>query len=191
MKDWHAILGVAKGCTLDEIKSAYRKKALEFHPDRNPSPEAKSQFIEIDTAYRNLSEPTVKTNPTPPSPKPKPKPAQYHQGTQTFKDSMAGRYYGSYSQEPSQFKDAFAGQYYTPPAPQRRRPQPKPKPEPEPKLWWGNKSPMDGYWEEYNRLKNSAAYEDPDVFWDKLDEWVKNKHNPKADAEDNHKSPKP
>jgi hypothetical protein len=172
MEDWHAILGVAKACSLDEIKSAYRKKALEFHPDRNPSPEAKSQFIKIDTAYRVLSDSSFKPNPAPP-PKPKPAPKPKKSPEPYFKDSMAGQY-GTRYQEPNTFKDS--AQYYQAPAPPPRRRQPPKPDEPEPKLWWGHKSSMDGYWKEYNRLKNSCAYEDPDVFWDKLDEWVKDNH---------------
>src|SRR5262245_11840193 len=105
MKDWHAILGVSKTCSLDEIKSAYRKKAFEYHPDRNSSAEAKSQFIEIDTAYRVLSDPNYKA-PTPaPPPKSKPKPPDFWDTPdRPFQDSMEGSYF---SPPDTGFKDSM------------------------------------------------------------------------------------
>jgi len=55
-RDYYEVLGVQKGATKDQIKSAYRKLALEFHPDRNKSPEAEARFKEISEAYAVLSD---------------------------------------------------------------------------------------------------------------------------------------
>lgn len=54
-KDYYTVLGVSKTASPDEIKKAYRKLALEFHPDRNKSKEAEAQFKEITKAYEVLS----------------------------------------------------------------------------------------------------------------------------------------
>ena len=50
------MLGVQKNATKEQIKGAYRKLALEFHPDRNKSPEAEGRFKEISEAYAVLSD---------------------------------------------------------------------------------------------------------------------------------------
>lgn len=53
--DYYEILGVSKNATGDELKRAYRKLALEWHPDRNKSKEATEKFKEINEAYEILS----------------------------------------------------------------------------------------------------------------------------------------
>lgn len=55
-KDYYSILGVSKTATDSEIKKAYRKLALEYHPDRNKSKDAEAKFKEITKAYEVLSD---------------------------------------------------------------------------------------------------------------------------------------
>lgn len=56
-EDYYKILGVAKGATDKDIKAAYRKLALQWHPDKNKTPEAEKKFKEINAAYAVLSDP--------------------------------------------------------------------------------------------------------------------------------------
>ena len=56
-KDLYQRLDLDKKATAEEIKKAYRKLALQFHPDKNPSPDAKQKFQEISQAYEILSDP--------------------------------------------------------------------------------------------------------------------------------------
>lgn len=75
-KDYYEILGLQKGASDEEIKKAFRKLALKYHPDRNPgNKEAEEKFKEINEAYQILSDPQKK--------------AQYDQfGTADFNGNM-------------------------------------------------------------------------------------------------------
>ncbi|KAH8270499.1 hypothetical protein KR018_010823 [Drosophila ironensis] len=55
-KDFYKILGIDKKASDDEIKKAYRKLALKYHPDKNKSPQAEERFKEIAEAYEVLSD---------------------------------------------------------------------------------------------------------------------------------------
>lgn len=59
-KDYYQALGVTKSATAEEIKKAYRRLALQYHPDRNKGKDAESKFKEVTKAYEVLSDPAKK-----------------------------------------------------------------------------------------------------------------------------------
>jgi molecular chaperone DnaJ len=76
-KDYYEILGVQKNATESEIKKAYRKLALQYHPDRNPDDkEAEEKFREVSEAYEVLSDPQKR--------------AQFDQYGRVFDEGFAG-----------------------------------------------------------------------------------------------------
>ncbi|MDD6816476.1 MAG: molecular chaperone DnaJ [Firmicutes bacterium] len=61
-RDYYEVLGLKKGASDDEIKKAFRKMAMKYHPDKNPGDkEAEEKFKEINEAYSVLSDPDKKS----------------------------------------------------------------------------------------------------------------------------------
>jgi DnaJ-class molecular chaperone len=60
MKDYYAALGIDSDAPLSAVKTAYRKKASEFHPDKNTDPDAPARFREVQEAYDLLSDPRLR-----------------------------------------------------------------------------------------------------------------------------------
>lgn len=95
-KDYYKILEVDKNSSAEEIKKAYRKLALKYHPDRGGGAEAEKKFKEINDAYQILSD--------------KEKRAQYDQFGTTFDGRGSNNGYGGFgSQDFSGFDFGFGG----------------------------------------------------------------------------------
>lgn len=98
-KDYYEILGVSKGATADELKKAYRKLALKYHPDKNPGDkQAEEKFKEAAEAYDVLSDPDKR--------------ARYdqfgHAGMGGGADGGAGGFGGGYSYQHMDMNDIFS-----------------------------------------------------------------------------------
>lgn len=103
-RDYYEVLGVSKSATQDEIKKAYRKQALKYHPDKNPEDkEAEEKFKEAAEAYEVLSDADKK--------------ARYdqfgHQGVGGGASGFGGGGFGGMNMEDifSQFGDIFGGHF--------------------------------------------------------------------------------
>ena len=55
-RDYYEVLGVTKNASKEEIKDAYRKLAMQYHPDRNKAADAEEKFKDISEAYTVLSD---------------------------------------------------------------------------------------------------------------------------------------
>ncbi|XP_061404188.1 dnaJ homolog subfamily B member 1-like, partial [Lethenteron reissneri] len=55
-KDYYKTLGLARDASDEDVKKAYRKMALKFHPDKNKAPGAEERFKEVAEAYEVLSD---------------------------------------------------------------------------------------------------------------------------------------
>lgn len=83
-KDYYKILGVSKSASAEEIKQAYRKLALKYHPDRGGDKESEKKFKEVNEAYQILSD--------------QEKRAQFDQfGDATFNGGAGGQGFGGFS----------------------------------------------------------------------------------------------
>lgn len=114
-KDYYEILGVKKNATEQELKKAYRKLAMQYHPDRNPgNKEAEEKFREINEAYSVLSDGTKR--------------AQYDQYGRVF-DENGGGYSGGFGGGNETIFEEFFGDMFgdffgtTGNTKRRRRPQ--------------------------------------------------------------------
>ena len=57
-RDYYEVLGISRDCTAEDLKKAYRRLAMQYHPDRNPgNAEAEERFKEANEAYSVLSDP--------------------------------------------------------------------------------------------------------------------------------------
>ncbi|MDD4589679.1 MAG: molecular chaperone DnaJ [Parabacteroides sp.] len=102
-RDYYEVLGVDKNATADEIKKAYRKKAIQFHPDKNPgNKEAEENFKEAAEAYDVLSNPQKRQRYD-----------QFGFGGFNGSSSSSGGDFGGMSMDDifSQFGDIFGGHF--------------------------------------------------------------------------------
>lgn len=98
-RDYYDVLGVPKKASQDEIKKAYRKLAMQFHPDRNPNDKsAEEKFKEIGTAYAVLSDPAKRQ--------------QYDRFGHDMPGTSGGGSYGGMNVDPFEiFREFFGGAF--------------------------------------------------------------------------------
>jgi curved DNA-binding protein CbpA len=61
-RDYYQVLEVSRKATGPELKKAYRRLSLKYHPDKNSAPDASDKFAELSVAYDVLSDPEVEGN---------------------------------------------------------------------------------------------------------------------------------
>jgi len=94
-KDYYHILGIGKTASLDEIKKAYRRLALKYHPDKNKGDKAgEEKFKEINEAYQVLSDPAKRR--------------QYDQFGQSFSGAGGGGFSGFRPEDFAGFSQGFS-----------------------------------------------------------------------------------
>lgn len=176
----HEVLGISPGASPDQIKAAYRKKVKECHPDRNPGDtDAPRRFCEVQDAYESLTDPNWR----PPRHRPSTSstPSQGYKATYSPPKSRPGSWIKD-APPPTHdiWGDPINGHVDQPRPKPKPKPRPRPepvKPEPEVDLWDQLETKAGrasrSYWKEYERLKKVMAYEDPDKFWEAMDDWAR------------------
>lgn len=161
----YEVLGVANNATDEEIRKAYRKKVMQFHPDRNPGDDAAdAKFKEMQAAYEALTDTDHRPNTRRVYQAPKKDPNNWIKDAPSPTHDLWGNPIGKEAQRPT----------HTPP---RRRIVPKPPEEPLVDVWKGTYSKAakfsQKYWQQYEKLKKEMAYEEPEKFWAAIDEWAR------------------